>query len=52
MTMKKRRSLRINPMSKLISIAMWLAAALAVFPSATLHAQPADGFVIVSGSAA
>ena len=39
-------------MSKLISIAMWLAATLAVFPSATLHAQPADDFVIVSGSAA
>jgi uncharacterized lipoprotein YbaY/heat shock protein HslJ/uncharacterized lipoprotein NlpE involved in copper resistance len=31
---------------------MWLAVALAVFPTATLHAQPADSFVIVSGSAA
>lgn len=39
-------------MRKLLSITMWLVAALAVFPSATLHAQPADGFVIVSGSAA
>ena len=38
-------------MSKLLSIAMWLAGALAVFPSATLQAQPADSFVIVSGSA-
>jgi len=39
-------------MSKLLSIAMWLAAALAVFPAATLQAQPAEGFVIVNGSAA
>jgi uncharacterized lipoprotein YbaY/heat shock protein HslJ/uncharacterized lipoprotein NlpE involved in copper resistance len=35
-----------------MSIAMWLVAALAVFPTATLHAQPVDGFVTVSGSAA
>lgn len=42
----------VNPMSKPISIAMWMVAALAVFPTATLHAQPADGFVTVSGSAA
>jgi len=39
-------------MSKLLSIAMWLAAALAILPTATLQAQPAEGFVIVSGSAA
>ena len=39
-------------MSKPISIAMWLVAALALFPTANLHAQPADDFVIVSGSAA
>ena len=39
-------------MSKPISIAMWLVAALALFPTAPLHAQPTDDFVIVSGSAA
>jgi len=38
-------------MSKPISIAMWLVAALALFPAATLHAQPLDDFVTVSGSA-
>jgi uncharacterized lipoprotein YbaY/heat shock protein HslJ/uncharacterized lipoprotein NlpE involved in copper resistance len=31
---------------------MWMVVALAVVPTGTLHAQPADGFVTVSGSAA
>jgi uncharacterized lipoprotein YbaY/heat shock protein HslJ/uncharacterized lipoprotein NlpE involved in copper resistance len=39
-------------MSKSILIAMWMVVALAVVPTATLHAQPDDGFVTISGSAA
>ena len=39
-------------MSTPISIAMWMVVALAVFPTATLHAQPVDDFVTVSGTAA
>jgi uncharacterized lipoprotein YbaY/uncharacterized lipoprotein NlpE involved in copper resistance/heat shock protein HslJ len=39
-------------MNKPISIAIWMMVALAVFPTAILHAQPPDGFVTVSGSAA
>jgi uncharacterized lipoprotein YbaY/heat shock protein HslJ/uncharacterized lipoprotein NlpE involved in copper resistance len=38
-------------MNKPISIAIWMVVALVVFPTATLQAQPADGFVTVSGSA-
>ena len=41
-----------NPIRKSTAIAIWMGVALAMFPTATLHAQLAEGFVIVSGSAA
>ena len=42
----------LEPVNRLLSIALCAAAALVVFPSAGLHAQSAADFVTVSGSAA